>query len=275
MSLPPGAVRLVEQLKLRSPASLSPARLPSDPSLNRLRSAACRYFGNYQEALKSAGINLDLVYRPSMYQTPGQVVTAIKCLPQSQIRPGKRGRNIPTRLYNAARRHFGNWTKALLAADLDPPQRYPDQCHTRREVIRVIRSIPASECAASRVRNHSTRRYAYKAATRLFQDGWNEALSLAGRDYKRVRRLHTHSAEDIIEYIRLRKAEKLSLCPGKVRRSKEGHSYYNAAMRYWRDTWISQYLGWPGAVEEAGFDPVVEGIVIRQTMIRQNNAPTP
>lgn len=86
-----------------------------DPGLH---AAAVRYFGSYNEALRAARINPDLVRRRQSWTT-ARIVTALRAI-------GRRKRSISNSfirrenpsLYIAAIRHFGSFARARRAAGL-------------------------------------------------------------------------------------------------------------------------------------------------------------
>jgi hypothetical protein len=84
-----------------------------------LHAAACEHFGTWETAVKYAGVHGSRL-RDDRDYTPDRVLRQIRRLCQSgySLRAGRNQHRYPD-LYEAARRHFGGWKRALRAAGLD------------------------------------------------------------------------------------------------------------------------------------------------------------
>ncbi len=174
-------------------------------------------------------------------------------------------------LYRAGQILFGHWVGALEAAGIDPVAVYLRTPFTRSKgtletLIKGIQSIPTDERSSRAVQDSLQFRKYHSLAQRLLPGGnsWETALRLAGSNPKTVRKkTRPCSAEEIIAYIHERKKQGLSLQFKELRKATQGRRCYKAAnSRIWRDTWLSEYVGWTGAVDEAGYDPDEEGIMV-------------
>ena len=198
------------------------------------------------------------------------ILLEIRNTPLDLLNPGRQKSDPEfARLYKRARRVFGHWVKALEAAGIDPVKVYKRKPFVRvrnqtiQSLVREIQSIPLDECNSRAVQTHPERRRLYSLAQRLFPaDGWSGALGAAGINPEKVRKkARLCSTEEILDYIRSRKASGLSIAPKDILKTTKGRRCYKGAVSAtWRDSWDSYYIGWLGAVEEAGFDLEEEGI---------------
>jgi len=166
---------------------------------------------------------------------------------------------------------FGHWKYALEKAGRDPSAIYLRQPFSRskgstlEDLIAAIQSIPKNERNSRAVQVHSERRKYYSLAQRIFRhDSWESALRAANLDPDETRKkTRLCSPDEILQYIHYRKKAGLSLAPKDILKSSKGRRCYKAANKpIWRDSWMSIYVGWCGAVEEAGYDVDEEGIAI-------------
>lgn len=160
-----------------------------------------------------------------------------------------------SRLIAAARRLFGNWNSALVAAGVDPasvrPQstRVPRGSWDRESIIEQIRRYSANAIPlyAHHIRSIDNR---LVSAAHYYFGSWSKALEAAGEDANRIRHTVPRDAEQIVTAIREMAAAKVSLRDYSVRR--QDRALYAAAQK--------QFGSWRNAlkasgVEETGIGP--------------------
>ena len=87
-----------------------------------LAAVAKRYFGTWLEAVKAAGLESRMPAQINMRSwSADKVLIAIRSMAESDRKLS--GAWKDNGLYSAAKKHFGTWRKAVLAAGIEPAQR--------------------------------------------------------------------------------------------------------------------------------------------------------
>ena len=236
------AKRVIRRILEREASGLPLSATDVGQEDSTLFSAAGRYFGNWGEALRVAGIDPEIVSRIRAW-TPASVVRQI-CELGSQGAPlsCKATQRADPGLIAAAYAIYGSWDNALQAAGYDPATvrcRLP--AWTRSTIIRAIQDRVAAGLSVrvSRIRPHS----AVVAAYRLF-GSWDAALEAASASHLVTKQSHW-SQQAVVIAIRRRHEEGRLLSAVAVRRDDKALT--TAARRYFGD--------WALALRAAGFDP--------------------
>lgn len=144
-----------------------------------LYQAASRVFGSWKNAVLAAGLPASRS-RTNTGWTPGKIIRLIRSIARrkrpltAQEIEQRHGRITPV-----ARRYFGSWSKAILAAGVDPLSMRREPLWTADRILETI--------LTRALRNESLRRRDIQprslaeAATRTF-GSWIAALSAAGID---------------------------------------------------------------------------------------------
>jgi hypothetical protein len=232
--------------------------------------AARRTFGSWRNALQAAGIAPKQA--PTTYErwSPKRILVIIRRLAQ---------RKTPLtiqqleyryhRLVSAARRHFGSWAKAALAAGVEPSRLQRVVAWNPERVIEAIltRSLRNESLVARQVKP-----YSLAVAGRRFFGDWPAAVSAAGLDpaltvpppprrnkpsdvtRTRVRPTQATSThrkpwnkERVIAAILVRLREQKPMHSTAL--SREDHALYHAMRRHLKS--------WNEAMRAAGLDPDV------------------
>lgn len=144
-----------------------------------LYQAGTRIFGSWRNAVKSAGIAPDRAQAHEQWSPP-RILAAIRSLARRRHPP--RRAELKSRfgsLMQAARRIYGSWPKAVIAAGVDPVKFRRVSPWTRERIIeavltRVLKNEPLNSAA---VRPKSL----VEAGIRIFGN-WASALAAAGLD---------------------------------------------------------------------------------------------
>jgi hypothetical protein len=230
-----------------------------------LYAAARRTFGSWRNALQAAGI------------APGQVLTWERWSPARilvMIRNlARRGRPLSTKqmerryhnLVSSARRHFGSWTRAVLAAGVEPTKLQRVVTWNSERVIEAIltRALRSESLVARLIEPRSL----VEAGQRFF-GGWPAAVAAAGLDPastvlpprrnnrpgaarartprdKSARRRKLWTKERVIAALLTRLREQKAMHSTAI--SRDDNALYRAMQRY---------LGsWNEAMRAAGLDP--------------------
>ena len=144
-----------------------------------LYQAASRIFGTWRNAVMAAGIDMGHGQAKARWR-PSKVIAAIRTL--SRRKRPLRARELKSQhgsLVSAARRYFGSWSKAVVAAGVDPHKlrRFPPW--TRQHIVEAIltRALKNEPLASRSVIPRSL----LDAGSRIFGT-WGLALSAAGLD---------------------------------------------------------------------------------------------
>jgi hypothetical protein len=144
-----------------------------------LYKAGSRVFGSWRNAIQAAGIPPDRGRHGEKWPA-ARILTIIRNL-ERRRRPlnmkqleQRYGSMLP-----AARRLFGSWSKAILAAGVDPTKLHRVLPWTRERVIEGIlnRALRRESLTARSMQPQSL-----VAAARRFFGSWSEALEMAGLD---------------------------------------------------------------------------------------------
>jgi hypothetical protein len=151
-----------------------------------------------------------------------------------------------TKLYNAARRYFGNWRNAIESCGIN----YKEvSSFTKGDISKedLIASIKRLYADGINIRSEFIKiNYGnlFGQAQKYF-GSWGDAVVLAGIDYSDFKRTRIcYSKEQIISKINKRKASNKSLSTLSVR--KEDPRLYNSAIKIFGD--------WKTAIESSGID---------------------
>ncbi len=232
----------------------------------RLYNAARRIFGSWRNAVKAAGIAPERVL-PWERWTPARILTIIRHLAQREppITLAQKDRRY-SNVVSAARRHFGSWSKAVMAAGVDPTRLRRVVPWNQERVIEsiLIRALRNESLVSRFVEPRSL----VEAAQRLY-GSWAAAVTAAGLDPKvtvlpprpnrrsrparsaapsiplphKPRQLWTK--EMVIAAIQARLRSGQSMRPRALAREDSG--LYGAARRHLKT--------WCNALHEAGLDP--------------------
>ena len=233
---------------------------------HQLYCAGRRIFGSWRNAILAAGIPPERVLTWERW-TPAKIVAKIRSIarrrrPLTTDQVERRYRN----LVSAARRHFGSWSKAVLAAGVDPTKLQRVVPWNRERVIEAIltRALRNEPLVARLVEPRSL----VEAGQRFF-GGWQAAVATAGLDPKvtdmpprrrkasRRGRARTRiadapeefaqpwSKERVVELIRARVREHHRINAWAV--SRDHPALYAAGRRHLNS--------WDEALLAAGFDP--------------------
>ena len=156
--------------------------------------AAVERFGSWQAAIEAAGLPK---YVRSWIKR--STIEAIRALQREGVPLDRIWKEDPT-LYHTAKRYFGTWRNALLAAGL-PCHR---QTWSRRRVLDEIQDRRRRGESVAEMRSWN----ALAAAAKLYFGTWGAALLAAGVPYTRPRRWTKHM---VLEQIRDRHQRGLPL----------------------------------------------------------------
>jgi hypothetical protein len=144
-----------------------------------LYGAARRAFGSWRNALQAAGIAPAEILTSQRW-SPAKILVMIRHFarrdrPLTAKEMEQRYHNVVT----AARRHFGSWNKAVVAAGVDPDKLQRVVPWTPQRILESIltRALRNESLAIREVRPRSL-----TAAGHRFFGGWSEALVAAGLD---------------------------------------------------------------------------------------------
>jgi len=146
-----------------------------------LYQAGSRIFGSWRNAVKAAGIHPDRALAHERWP-PSRILAMIRTLARRRraIRKAELRHRYDC-LVAAARRTFGSWPKAIIAAGVDPAKFLHVVPWTRERIIEtvLIRALKNEPLASGRVHPKSL----VEAANRIFGN-WDQALAAAGLDPK-------------------------------------------------------------------------------------------
>lgn len=233
-----------------------------------LYSSARRIFGSWRNAIQAAGIAPQQVLTWERWSPP-RILVMIRHL-------AKRDRPLTTEqmerryhnLVSAARRHFGSWSKAVLAAGVEPTKLQRVVPWSPERVIEAVltRALRNEPLVARLVEPRSL----VEAGQRLF-GGWSVAVAAAGLDpaqtvlaprrnkrgrppkaralrAKPARKPQKHwTKERIIEALQARLREQKPMHSTAI--ARDDQRLYDAMRRHLRN--------WSEAMSAAGLDPAV------------------
>ncbi len=151
----------------------------ADRVQSSLYQAASRVFGSWRNAVVAAGISPEKarVHDP---WPPSRVLAGIRSLARRKrpLRPTELKRRYHL-LLAAARRHFGSWPKAVVAAGVDPEKLRRVAPWTKE---RIIEAILTRALRGNPLKSHAVRpKSLVEAGARVF-GSWASALAAAGID---------------------------------------------------------------------------------------------
>jgi lambda repressor-like predicted transcriptional regulator len=124
--------KIIKMIRELPPDRLSYGNMTKENLL--LYSAAYRRFGNWQNALRAAGLPEDLIKKSFKNRkwTPERIIDEIKKRHGTggKLASGYMQRHDPS-LFSAAFRRFGSWGEAIIAAGLDYRTILRNKAHTR------------------------------------------------------------------------------------------------------------------------------------------------
>jgi hypothetical protein len=147
-----------------------------DPALHQ---SAIRVFGSWRNAITTAGIPVELAISHDRWP-PAKILAGIQTIARRKtpLRP-KELRERYGKLSSAARRTFGSWSRAVIAAGIDPAKLRPNPAWTRERIVEeiLLRALKREPLSAGSVQPRSLN----YAGVRLFGK-WTVALAAAGVD---------------------------------------------------------------------------------------------
>jgi hypothetical protein len=234
---------------------------------NALYQAGSRFFGSWRNAIQAAGLRPELGNCVEKWP-PARILTLIRIL--ARRRHPLNARQLEDRygnMFSAARRLFGSWSKAVLAAGVDPTRFRRVVTWTRERVIEgvLVRALRNEPLGA-----RSTQPQSLVAAGRRFFGTWSAALEIAGVDPKKTAsravavtclrvsispigpksmrpQRRTWTKDAIIAAIQVRHSQQKPLNTGGLKR--DDNALYRAARRY--------FGNWRNALIAAGLSPEV------------------
>ncbi len=249
---------------------------------HNLYCASRRIFGSWRNAIIAAGIPPERVLTWERW-SPARILSKIRLI--SRRRRPLTSDEIERRYHNlvsAARRHFGSWSKAVVAAGVDPAKLQRVVPWSRERVIEAIltRTLRSEPLVARLIEPRSL----VDAGQRFF-GSWRAAVSAAGVDpratelqprrIKGPARVTARAAipkrprrpplvwtdERILQAIvdRVREGKRINSWAV----SRDHASLYRTARRH--------YGTWDAAIRAAGFDPMEH----RRDRVRGPNTGTP
>ena len=238
-------------------------------SNSSLSHAVMRNFGSWDAALSAAGFDPASIKlrQPSPYKTKKSCIVGIKkrkreglALNSASIQTGM---NHNRSLFEASKKNYGSWNKALLAAGFDPASirlYNPNPYRTKKSCIEAIkkRKCEGLELNHASIKKGVNRNYAlFDTAMKLF-GSWNAALLAAGLDLHSIRLVNPcpYSTKELcIQAIEKRKRNGLPLNFSAVATGSSSNSSLSNAVK-------KCFTSWDAALLAAGFDPA--SIKLRQ-----------
>ena len=198
-----------------------------------LYEAACDHFGTWETALTYAGVDMRHVRQRKEYSSD-RVLQAIRtlCISSYDLTAMHNMRR-DRQLYEAARKHFGTWKKAVAAAGINLEHAFARRPRklSKQDILDTIRHRHANSASLIWTDICLENRSFASAAKHAF-GSWRRALIAAGIDPT----LHRNQSgkrwdqQRVIECIRRRQQEGQSLKCSDVYRNHR--SLVNAAQRY-------------------------------------------
>ncbi len=178
-------VGIIRELHERG-VDLSPTgiRKTHGPLFSSARSKS--HFGSWRGAVEAAGIDYSTVKRGEQVWSPARIIRGIRAAyerGEDLLSVSFKNRN--KKLYSAAcaKRYFGSWRKALIAAGLDYDKMRGEHFWSPQRIIRKIRELHAAGQPLNWSRIDKTCPSLYRAARRKENFGsWRSALRAAGVD---------------------------------------------------------------------------------------------
>ena len=173
--------KIIREILRREVAGLPLTRCREQGVDNGLYAAGARVFGSWPNAVRAAGIAPSRAHAAEKWP-PGKIQATIRILSKRRrpFRPGELQERY-SHLIRAAQRYFGSWSKAVIAAGVDPLKLMRAVPWTRERIIEaILKRALNNEPLGSRVVQP---RSLSDAAMNIF-GAWEAALSAAGLDPK-------------------------------------------------------------------------------------------
>ena len=236
-----------------------------------LWSGGVEYFGRWDKALSSAGLNPDRIYKYQLnnaYPDAESVLKEIKRrkrakMPLNAAAVYKCGdKSSDYKILKAAKKFFDGWKNALSAAGLDPRKiyichphgKYPDADSVIKEIKRRKKAKMPLNMAALYKYTHNKK---YRDST-LYTSGrkhfrsWDKALSAAGLDpdLESGKRYRYPDADSVLQEIKRRRKMNLPLNMAALYAGSERDGDATLAILGGK-----YFGGWDEALSAAGIDP--------------------
>ena len=258
--------QIIRAILRRESAGLPLALGGKEAVESALYSAASRVFGSWRNAVMAAGIPPERAKTKDEWP-PSRILSTIRSLARRKrpLRVGELKRRYGS-LVQAARRHFGSWSKAVVAAGVDPAKLRRVSPWTKERIIEAIltRALNNEPLGSRTVRPRSLA----EAGARLF-GSWESAMAAAGIDPKRYMHRQSGPGRDTVRRRAVRSVAKRrgqgrcwsdeDVLQGILTRLRE-HKRMNAtAVRdedsrlYWAAK--GRYGSWRNAMLAAGLNP--------------------
>lgn len=173
--------KIIREILRRESTGLPLNRCREQGVDNGLYAAGARVFGSWPNAVRAAGIAPSRAHAAEKWP-PGKIQTTIRTLSARRrpLRPGELQERY-SHLIRAAQRYFGSWSKAVIAAGVDPSKLIRAGPWTRDRVIEAIlkRALNNEPLGSRLVQPRSL----VDAAVSIFGT-WEGALAAAGLDPK-------------------------------------------------------------------------------------------
>jgi hypothetical protein len=187
--------KIIREILRRESTGLPLNRCREQGVDNGLYAAGARVFGSWPNAVRAAGIAPSRAHAAEKWP-PGKIQTTIRTLSARRrpLRPGELQERY-SNLIRAAQRHFGSWSKAVIAAGVDPSKLMRAGPWTRDRVIEAIlkRALNNEPLGSRLVQPRSL----VDAAVSIFGT-WQAALAVAGLDPKQYMRRRIGSGSSSI-----------------------------------------------------------------------------
>lgn len=195
--------------------------------------AGRRLFGSWGNTVTKAGLNYRKIRRKERW-TKREVIEQIRTIyKRDREISADYVRSIERGLVSAGCKYFGTWPKAIEAAGIDYSETLKFTRWTKEKVLKRIKRYLKEGKPINTAGVKSYDRIVYAAAERLF-GSWEMALTKAGLDYDKIRKLRYWSKPLVIEEI------KKLIAQGKSLKAKDVDSRLtSAARRYFGGKWAN------------------------------------
>jgi len=199
-----------------------------------LLSAAYIYWGSWDEALKTAGVDPIEVRKDNKYWSKELTIECLKALARRNIllNPSSVNADIPavkdilsqitkkdvvgTSLVNSARKQFGSWKAALKAAGFDPIKlKNPTQRWSKEIIIQCIQEVSKADLPLNwgnissdkeneieqilfRVTGRKVSKVALSTSASSYFGSWRNALSEAGLNSEKYIRIRSYWTKALV-----------------------------------------------------------------------------
>jgi hypothetical protein len=239
-------IRQIVEREMQGLSLMEEAAVQDSPDLHQ---AACERFGTWDTALQYAGVSLRRLHAKPDY-TPERVLRKIRTLCRHGYSLKARDNMYRDRpLYEAARRHFGGWRRALQEAGIELKRANLRSKPRQLDRQKIIQSLQERHRAGQSLRWASVcmeDRALASAAKQAF-NGWGRALVAAGilSESQCIVRPQKWDKQRVIQCIQIRQQEGKPLHNSGVQR--DDARLVLAARRY--------FGSWNDALTAAGVGP--------------------